>query len=96
MIELSFSMGEGVAIRHVTINGKNVMLISHETGFEPININIDKLKQHMPKIKMQDKDVQKDIKEASELQTEEAIADDITKDFEKSGWRLIKRHNGST
>lgn len=90
MIKLNFITGG--AIRRVFINGRKISLISAELGFTPIEIDLDKLDEEETKEKMSSMKLDNtDLYEISKLKTEEEIAMDIKKDFQKSGWRLVHR-----
>lgn len=93
MIELSFVTGG--ALRKVVVNGRKLSLITAELGFNPLTIDLDKLgteqnKEKLDRLKLSDED-RKTIKEISKLGSEEDIAQDIIKDFQKTGWRLVKK-----
>jgi len=64
-------------------------LLTKETGYTPISINLDKLDEEKVKKMKLDEDF---INELRKLKTEEQIAKDIIKDFQQTGWRLLKKN----
>ncbi len=88
MIRLSFITGG--AVRKVLINNRKITMISQETGFTPLIIDLDKLDKTNVKGKVGE-DGLKILKEISKLNSEEEMAKDIIKDFQSTGWRLVKR-----
>ena len=88
MIQISFT--RGAALRRVLINKRVISFLTAELNNVPFKIDLDKLDEQNKKIeKMKmDKEI---LKEISKLKTEKEIAMDITYDFEKSGWRRIRR-----
>ncbi len=88
MIKLDFFCGS--AIRKVYIDGRKISLMAKETGFTPISMDLDKIDEKAIKKKM-GKDGLKLMKEISLLNTEEEMARDVTKDFQRTGWRLHKK-----
>ena len=89
-MELTFSIGG--ALRKVFINGRIISLMTAETGYAPMTIDLDKLndKDNKKKLKEMGTD-DKFLKQLSKLKTEKEIANDIKKDFQADGWRLIKK-----
>ena len=90
MITLNFMVGG--AMRKVVIKGRKVSFLTAELNFVPMSIDLDKLDQEKEKIKKMKID-EEQIKELALLKTERQIADDITKDWKKTGWRLV--YNGA-
>ncbi len=88
MIKLNFLCGS--AIRRVYIDGRKISLMAKETGFTPISMDLDKIDEKTIKKKM-GKDGLKFMKEIALLNTEEEMARDVTKDFQRTGWRLYKK-----
>lgn len=88
MIKLSFAMGS--SLRRAAIDGRIVSLASHETGFKPIKLDLDKLKKDKRFSKL-NKEEKKLLEDCRKLNTEEEMAKDLIKDFQRSGWRLIKK-----
>lgn len=85
-MELIFTNGN--SIRRVFIKGRKVVFITPEYSFQPITFDLDQLDKHnLKKVK----DSSKLIREVKNLRTEAEIAKDTIKDFQRSGWRLIKR-----
>jgi len=84
MIKLIFVTGGGM--RKVIIDGRVVHFTSIEFGYKPLSINLDKLDEEREKIDKLNLE-KEDILEISLLKTEEDIANDIIKDFQKTGWR---------
>jgi len=87
-IELVFGAGGG--LRTVFIKDNIVTLISAETNYVPVQMDINKMRQN-EKLK-NDPRMQNLMMEVNELKTEEDMAKDIIKDFQEQGWRLIKRN----
>ena len=87
MIKLIFAIGG--ALRKVFINNRKVSLLSAETNFVPVEIDLDKIDNNLKK-KISDEEKIL-LKEVALLRTEEDMANDIKIDFQKKGWRLIKR-----
>lgn len=92
MIKLTFAIGGN--IRRVFIDKRVITLMTAETGFQPIQMDLDKLesKSMQKKIKKQmGKDGLSFMKEVALLNTEEEMEQDVIKDFQKTGWRCVKR-----
>ena len=87
MIKLTFAIGGN--LRKVFINKRKISLLTAETGWQPISIDIDNIDEKLSK-KISEEEM-KLIKEISKLNSEEEIAKDIVKDFQKTGWRLCKK-----
>jgi len=93
MIELAFVTGG--ALRKVIIKDRKLSILSAELGFQPLTLDLDKLenkqnRKKMNKMKLNDED-RKTIEELANLGSENEIAKDIIKDFQKTGWRLVSR-----
>lgn len=88
MIHLHFVAGS--AYRKVYIHHRKISMITPETGFQPMQFDLDNL----PK-KLNGKELGKEnlklLKEISKLETEEEMKKDVIKDFQSTGWRCIKR-----
>ena len=91
MIKVSFVMGS--ALRKAFINGRKISLMSQETGFTPISMDLDNINEKQIKKKMGKQGLEF-MKQISKLNTEEEMARDIINDFQQTGWRLIKKENG--
>jgi predicted nucleic acid-binding Zn-ribbon protein len=90
-MELVFTIGGG--LRKVFIFGRKISFLSAETNYTPFEIDLDKLEDKENKHKLKQMKADKNfLNELSKLQTEEEIAKDIIKDFQKSGWRLMKKN----
>lgn len=90
MITLKFVTGG--ALRKVFIKGREISILTEELGHTPLTINLEKLDEPENKKRIKEARIdEKTLKELLELKTEEEIAKDITKDFQKSGWRLFRR-----
>jgi len=94
-IELVFICGSG--IRRVYVKGRVITYIFPELKFTPMTLDLDKLdsEEYQRKIKeskMKQETID-DAKKFSKFATEEEIIADIKKDFQKSGWRLIKKND---
>lgn len=80
--------GAGSQIRKVFIRRRKISMLSAETGFTPIVMDLDKIdKKKMEDMKMDSKIV----RELMLLHTEDDMARDIIRDFNRTGWRVIKR-----
>ncbi len=88
MIKLSFVIGSG--LRKVVIDDRKVIMITQETGFTPLEIDLDKINDSVFARKMSEEQLEL-MKVVSLLETEVEISEDIIKDFQLVGWRLIKR-----
>ncbi len=87
MIHVSFVRGS--QLRKLMVDGKQIKLMSSETGFVPIDIDLTKIKKKdVQQIKNLDP---KFWKEISELHNEKDRAKDIIKDFKRTGWRVFKQ-----
>lgn len=86
---MKISFVRGSALRRVFIDGRKVSFLTGELGNTPLTIDLDKLDEQKEKIKEMNVD-KKELEKLSKLKTEEEIANDITKDFRKSGWRKIQ------
>lgn len=92
MIRLSFVCGS--SLRKVVIDGRVISMMAKETGFAPIVMDLDKMDSKNQKrelTKNLGKDGVKIMKEIALLNTEEEMAKDITKDFQRTGWRRISQ-----
>ncbi len=88
MKQISFT--RGAALRRVFINGRVISFLTAELNYVPLKIDLDKLDEEKEKIDKMG--INKEtLKELSRLQTEQEIALDIINDFEKSGWRRIRK-----
>ncbi len=88
MKQLSFT--RGAALRRVFINKRVISFLVAELNNVPLKIDLDKLEEEKDKIKKMKID-KETLKELAKLQTEKEIALDVINDFEKSGWRRIRR-----
>lgn len=80
----------GGAYRKVIIEKRIVSMITPELGFMPYTVDLDKIdKKQMEKVKLSEEE-KKTIRQLAKLKSEEAMAKDIIKDFQKTGWRCIK------
>ncbi len=84
---LNFSRGS--ALRRVFINGRSISFLTAELNNVPLTIDLDKLEKEQDKIKKMKLDM-KTLKELAKLKTEQDLYNDVKKDFEISGWRLIR------
>jgi len=89
MIKLSFVQGS--RLRKVLINGRQVSFVSNETGWIPVKVDIDKIKENEKVFKKLNTEEKKMLEQCKNLNTEKELCNDIIKDFKKTGWRLIKR-----
>ena len=88
MKQISFT--RGAALRRVFINGRVISFLTGELNNVPLKIDLDKLEEEKDKIKKMKID-KKTLEELAKLQTEKEMALDVINDFEKSGWRRIRR-----
>lgn len=93
-IELVFTSSN--SIRRVHVNGKKIAILAPELSFAPLEIDLDRLKEKemqdkIRKLKMNERD-EKVLHELAKLNSEEEIIKDIKKDFQETGWRLIKKN----
>lgn len=77
-------------MRKVNIEGRKIYMMSQETGFTPQVMDLDKLDSSKLKKKMGNEEM-KLMKEIANFNTEEEMAEDIIKDFQRTGWRLAKK-----
>ena len=92
MIELVFSIGG--AIRRVFIDKKIITFLTAELNFEPLTIDLTKLdleKDKLKKLNFSNEEMD-ELKELFLLNSEEAIAKDIIKDWQRKGWRCTRRN----
>lgn len=85
MRKLVFMIGS--IYRKVLINGRIISMITPESNFVPMKIDLDNIPAKLNK-KMNEEEV-KLLKEISLLKTEEEMAKDIIKDFQRNGLRCI-------
>lgn len=90
MISLAFVRGS--VLRRVVIKGKTISFITQELGGTPLTINLNKLGEKEDEIiaKMGEEGLEL-FKEIALLTTEEDMAKDVKKDFQRDGWRLFKK-----
>ncbi len=88
MINLAFVAGS--SLRRVIIDERKITMMSPETKFVPMVMDLDKINEKEI-IKKMGKDGLKFMKEISKLETEEDMAQDVIKDFQRTGWRRIKK-----
>lgn len=88
MIQLSFIRGS--ALRRVFIKDRTISLLTGELNNVPLKIDLDKLEEQKERIEKMQFDA-KMLKELSRLQTEKEISLDVIDDFEKSGWKRVRR-----
>lgn len=105
MIELHFAKRN--FLRKVYIKEKQVSMVSNEASNYPISLNIKQMQdvtkgKANEELKAKNIDVEKVKKMIEEnginpddYESEEAIAEDITKEFKQLGWRpTVRRING--
>ncbi len=88
MIRLSFVTGG--SLRKVTLENNKIAMMTPETNMVPMVFDLDKLEDN-PKFKDMNVEQRKLFEEIKLLKTEEEKAKDIIKDFQRTGWRLLKR-----
>ena len=91
MIIMNFMAG--AAMRKVIVKGRTFSLIAPETNFVPLTVNLDKLNEMEGKISKMNlsADAYMDIERLAKFASEKEIAEDIEKDFRKTGWRLVSK-----
>ena len=87
MKEITFLRGG--AYRVVVIKERVVSLMAPELYNQPISVNLDKIEEEEDKIKKA-KIPKKELEKLRMLDTEDEIAEDIIKDFQKDGWRVTQ------
>ena len=92
MIKLTFAIGGN--IRKVFIDKRVISMLTAETGFVPVQMDLDKINEKKIVKKMGDETI-KLLRELSFLETEQDMAQDIIKDFQATGWRCVKREHGN-
>ena len=83
----------GSSIRRVHIQDRMVTLLAEELSSKPLTINLDEIdaqEEKFEKMKLTAHDITM-IKQLAKLGSEEEIAKDIINDFQKTGWRLVKK-----
>ncbi len=83
----------GAAIRKVIVKGRTFSLIAPEANFVPLTVNLDKLNEMKGQISEMDlaADIYMDVERLAKFASEKEIAEDIEKDFKKTGWRLVTK-----
>lgn len=92
MIRLSFVCGS--SLRKVVIDKRKISMMTKETGFVPVVMDLNKMNTNAQKkkiIKKLGKKGLKIMKEIALLNTEEEMSKDIIKDFQRTGWRRISK-----
>ncbi len=90
MIRLVFTRGG--TLRRVIIEGKKITFMTEELGYKPFEIDLSKLDEPEMKKKIEESDIdKKELKELQKLDTEDELANDIKKDWQRDGWKLFKR-----
>ncbi len=88
MKQISFT--RGAALRRVFINGRVISFLTGELNNVPLKIDLDKLDEYKDKIKKMKLDMEL-LKDLAKLKTEKELSLDVINDFEKSGWRVIRK-----
>ncbi len=89
MIRLIFVTGS--ALRKVMINGRIITMMSAETNFAPLKIDLNKIEKSRKLKKKLGEESYQLLKEIASLKNEKDYARDIIEDFQRTGWRLVKR-----
>ncbi len=94
MIQLFFLQGS--RYRKVFIKDRKIAMMTPELGGSPITLDLDALdtketleKMNSMKLTSEDRIA---IQEMGKLKDPAAIAKDIIRDFQQSGWRCVKRN----
>jgi hypothetical protein len=90
-MELVFITGS--AIRRVFIKDRIITLLAAELSSKPLTINLEEIdaqREKFKEMKLEERDIEM-IEQLAKLGSEEEIAKDVIDDFQKTGWRLVKR-----
>jgi len=89
MIQIVFMRGG--EIRKVFIDKRKVTFIIAELKFEPLVVDLNKMKEIEDKREQYNLSVEdlKFLYELRELNDEEAMFKDLAKDFKQKGWRMV-------
>lgn len=90
-MELVFITGS--AIRRVFIKDRIITLLAAELSSKPLTINLEEIdaqREKFKELKLEQRDIEM-IEQLAKLGSEEEIAKDVIDDFQKTGWRLVKR-----
>jgi hypothetical protein len=90
-MELVFITGS--AIRRVFIKDRIITLLAAELSSKPLTINLEEIdaqREKFKEMKLEQRDIEM-IEQLAKLGSEEEIAKDVIDDFQKTGWRLVKR-----
>lgn len=88
MRQISFI--RGAALRRVFINGRVISFLTGELNNVPLKIDLDKLDEEKDKIRRMKIDMEL-LKDLAKLKTEKELSLDVINDFEKSGWRVVRK-----
>lgn len=77
-------------MRKVFIKQRVITFLLPELKWQPLTIDLDKLDEQKEEIEKMSMD-QETLEKISKLRTEEEIFNDIKKDFQLSGWRLLNK-----
>lgn len=81
LMELTY-LRAGIA-RKVYIRNRKILIVSPEV--KTFTFDLNELEKHKDKVPIGD------FETLINLKTEDEIEEEITKDFNKSGWRLVKK-----
>lgn len=90
MITLAFVAGS--SLRRVTIDERVISFLVAENNFVPIQVDLDKINSDKEIQKKLGKENVKLLKEIALLKTEEDMAQDVIRDFQRTGWRRISKN----
>lgn len=88
MIKLFFVRGS--TVRQVYIDSRKISFLSPEVGYKPIVMDLDKINEKDFRDKLSTEELEL-MQEVANLKTEEEMALDLKKDFQRTGWRLFKK-----
>lgn len=77
-------------VRTIKVEGRKVTILTPELNFVPFEIDLDRLNKDDERFSKLN-DLKKLIEEIAELNTEQEMINDVTKDFKKTGWRCVSR-----
>ena len=88
MINLSFVRGS--TLRRVSINKRVITFLTPELGNKPLTIDLDKINEGDFKDKITKEQLEQ-MREIAKLETEDEMALDLKRDFQREGWRQFKK-----
>lgn len=79
----------GSAYIDVIIEGRKLSFATPMLNYVPIKIDLDKLDEHLDKIRQMNLDEEL-LNQLSNLKTEEEMKNDLVEDLQKSGWEVYE------